>query len=59
VFRKYRFKAPDGSENGKLIKMDLTRSSPAPFIFQDAGFLISLLIVPFTIQSFIKILPLL
>jgi hypothetical protein len=26
-------KAPDSSENGKWIKMDLTRSSPGPFIF--------------------------
>jgi hypothetical protein len=25
-----QFKAPDGSENGKWIKIDLTRSSPGP-----------------------------
>jgi hypothetical protein len=28
------FKAPDSSENGKWIKMDLTSSSPGPFIYQ-------------------------
>jgi hypothetical protein len=33
-----RFKAPDGSENGKWIKMNLTHSSPGPFICKQLAY---------------------